>query len=109
MVSHNYKDLIKSFNNLFTENAVVDVKDGWYIMILNLLKIISNHNQLKNSNIKILSIKNKFGRLRVYLSEYNDYLDGVLDTFEEQSFYICEKCGNQVLSSGFGTLCNNCK
>ena len=55
-------------------------------MVLNLLKIISNHNRLKNSDIKILSIKNKFGKLRVHLSEYNDYLDGVLDAFEEQSF-----------------------
>lgn len=109
MISHNYKNLIKSFEDVFPEHSVIDIKDGWYIMVLNLLKIISNHNRLKNSDIKILSIKNKFGKLRVYLSEYNDYLDGVLDAFEEQSFYICEKCGNQVSSSGFGTVCNNCK
>jgi len=109
MVGHNYKNLIKSFKDLFVEDSLIDVSDGWYIMVLNVLNIISSHNNIKNSEIKVLSIKSKFGRLRIYLSEYDDYLDGVLDAFEKQSFYICERCGNQVLSSGFGTLCLKCK
>lgn len=45
----------------------------------------------------IQQVKEKFGTLRIYTSNVDPYLDGLIDMAEEMSEHICEECGNKGL------------
>ena len=57
-------------------------------------------------------VKQKFGGLRFYASNCDDYVYGVISMAETISWRICENCGSagtKSTNSGWVTmLCNNC-
>ena len=60
----------------------------------------------------VAQIKEKFGTLRIYCDNVNDYAAGVFDMAESLSGMTCEKCGargKQTGSSWIHTLCENCE
>lgn len=79
-------------------------------------------NEQINFNFKLLKeeeeklpiveqVKQKFGTLRLYCDNTNDYSNGIIDMAEEMSAFVCEKCGNKGKERGGGwivTLCENC-
>jgi len=40
-------------------------------------------------------IKEKFGTLRIYTSQLDPYIEGMIEMAEDMSEHICEKCGNK--------------
>lgn len=66
--------------------------EGWYILIDDMLTTMSNSVR-KFSNIDVLQIKEKFGTLRVHMSVYDSYTQGIIDMAETQSKHTCEQCG----------------
>jgi hypothetical protein len=59
----------------------------------------------------VAQIKEKFGTLRFYCDNVNDYARGVIDMTEALSAEICEVCGGRGKHVGgrwVQTLCENC-
>jgi len=59
----------------------------------------------------VVQIKEKFGTLRFYCDNTNDYARGVIDMTEALSAEICEVCGGRGRRVGgrwVQTLCENC-
>ena len=63
-------------------------------------------------HIVLDQIKEKFGTLRIYYTDYSksqEYISGVFDFAEAMSVHICEECGKQGKTRGdlswMKTLC----
>ena len=52
--------------------------------------------------------KQKFGTLRLYCSNTNDYSDGIISMAERMSEYICDICGNSGKLSGTNSASTTC-
>lgn len=67
--------------------------------------------QDKKDDIFILQLKEKYGILTQYFSEYTDELDSVIDKYEELSKKTCIKCGKlreNVIANKNLLYCNDC-
>ena len=86
----------------------LEVGDGWY----DLLDVL--FSQLQSHDVTLAQVKEKYGRLRVYLDSYpesRDAIDAIIETCETLSGRICENCGNKGKIRGKGwlvTLCDSC-
>lgn len=70
--------------------------DGWFDLIYYLCANIQNYitsNHMPQP--KILQIKEKFGKLRFYISESDDYIRGMKWMAETISGMTCEICGEK--------------
>jgi hypothetical protein len=57
-------------------------------------------------------IKEKFGTLRFYYNNGDDYIDGVVQMAEQMTSCTCEECGAPGKSNGGGWIsvrCNDCR
>jgi hypothetical protein len=84
--------------NLYKKLSYIECDEGWFNLIKSLSTIIEN--KLKDMDpsvvegIYIVQIKEKFGGLRFYISEYTPFFEGAIELAEALSFTICETCGN---------------
>lgn len=58
-------------------------------------KTEQNFEEYKSNMPLIQQVKEKFGMLRIYTSQLDIYMDGLIDMAEEVSGHICEECGNK--------------
>ena len=75
----------KKYDDFFTEERVADV----------LAKAEKDFKECLETLPKIEQIKEKFGSLRIYLSQTNDYIDGLVNLAETLSAITCERCGDK--------------
>lgn len=78
---------------------------GWNKLIEPLQK------KADEEGVKVLQIKEKFGGLRFYTERCSDELNTMINKAEDESYTICEYCGNSgSLQKGnwLKTLCNDC-
>lgn len=84
----------------------ISIGDGW----LPLLKSCMDDLLKVGWDRRFFQIKEKFGGLRFYLSEYNDELSKIIDFYERESVKICEVCGQKGEKrtdiSWYKTLCD---
>src|SRR3972149_3290356 len=95
------KKLINKYPKAFMQNELeISCHDGWYNLIEQACNIIQQYldwNNIKEEKIrqiKFVQIKEKFGGLRLYYNEGDDYIRGVIDMVENISYITCEICGN---------------
>jgi len=101
--------------------------DGWFDIINSACKNIQHHTDLKRKQEPYASmsdeefeeshqpiaaqVKEKFGGLRFYVDNADDYTSGVIAMAESISYRTCETCGAPGKQTGRGwirTLCENC-
>ena len=101
--------------------------DGWYDIIDAACKNIQNHVNWKRKTDPFSSmtdeefdeihqpvaaqVKEKFGGLRFYVDNADEYTEGVIALAESLSYRTCEKCGNKGIMRKGGwikTLCDGC-
>lgn len=89
--------------------------DGWYKLIYDCMDEIENLYEEKGANIDTLiieQIKEKFGGLRVYLSNYIDGVDDIITKYENKCYEVCEICGDvgKLRRNGgwYRTVCDAC-
>ena len=101
--------------------------DGWYAIVESLCSNIQNHIDWKRrgEQFKDLSdeefdeehqtvavqVKEKFGGLRFYVNNEDDYVRGAISMAESMSYRTCEECGDQGKGRSGGwirTLCDEC-
>jgi CO dehydrogenase/acetyl-CoA synthase beta subunit len=89
------------FPQLFSKLEWLETLDGWNDLIWELSRIIQDHINSKvpeelKDQIYYTQIKQKFGSLRVYMSNETPYIQGAIDMAEAASAEICEHCGNKA-------------
>jgi len=131
----NYPDIFKQKDLPVTQSLMCfgfDCSDGWYELIYTLCENIKNHVEFHNENVdrfkgaedipewapteylsvQAVQVKEKYGGLRFYLNNYNEYIRGLISMAESMSYRICEKCGVPGKPNGKGwiiTLCTPCR
>jgi hypothetical protein len=61
--------------------------------------------------LQVAQIKQKFGGLRLYIDNMDEYTNGIVAMTENMSWHICEDCGNpgKLREGGwYRTLCDTC-
>ena len=99
--------------------------DGWYNIIDALCANIQNHvDHIRHRypdmsqedfdahhQVVAAQVKEKFGGLRFYVDNADDYVDGAISMAESMSCRTCEECGVPGIRRGGGwirTLCDSC-
>lgn len=101
--------------------------DGWYDLLDTACSNIQHHVDWKRKSEPFAGmsdaefdeihqpvaaqVKEKFGGLRFYVDNCDDYVRGVVAMTESMSYRICEVCGNVGTRRGGGwikTLCDPC-
>lgn len=76
-----------------------EVGDGWFDLIWDLSaqleKLIFKLPENEREFIRATQVKEKFGGLRFYMTMATEEMDEIIHRAEEQSFQICELCGNE--------------
>lgn len=104
------KQLIEKYPKLFSSKQFwgFECGDGWYDILDHLCGAIKEHTY-DSDELTVDQVKEKFGRLRFYLSREDDVLHGMVSMAEHMSGRICETCGNRGETRGeswFVTLCD---
>ena len=101
--------------------------DGWFDIIDTLCLIIQCHTDSKRKQAPFAEmpddefdethqpiaaqVKEKFGGLRFYCDNTDDYIQGAISLAESLSYRICETCGSPGIRRSGGwikTLCDEC-
>ena len=94
--------------------------DGWYTLIDTMCGNIQNHvehvNRSKPEEAHIVceatQVKEKWGGLRFYVQESDDFIKGIINLAESMSYTICSKCGSRAINKKnrgwIYTICDNC-
>lgn len=121
--------LTKSFPNLYRDrfSSILtsclpwgyECNDGWYNILFEasekLEKIIiqlKEDNPLEEHLPKAVQVKEKFGTLRIYLSNETEEMSEIVEEAERISAETCEQCGKLGKSNKYGwieTLCDGCR
>jgi len=107
------KDLCDKFPNIFDKDFYFECDDGWYDIINKLCQHIESHckNNKNIIEVKATQVKEKFGSLRFYISETDDFINGLISMAESVSSITCEACGNKGSKRGKSwvkTYCDLC-
>ena len=98
--------------------------DGWYNIIDAACKNIQSHTDWKRKSQQYASmtdeefdelhqpvavqVKEKFGGLRFYVDNADDYTSGVIAMAESMSYRTCEYCGSPGKQNGKGWIKTTC-
>lgn len=100
--------------------------NGWYDLIDNLCATIVNRRDSVNREgnydyerqeprkkiePQAVQVKAKFGGLRFYIYDSDEYIDGAISLAESMSYHICENCGSSASNPDMMidfTLCKKC-
>ena len=118
MNTENTKKLFKDFPKLYrghklpiSENLMgfgFECDDGWFNLIYELSGKISK----LDPDCMAVQVKEKFGGLRFYTYSSSDECYDLIDKYENQSYKICETCGDKGKvrddHGWFKTLCTKC-
>lgn len=99
--------LLKEFPGLFNLDIGFCCGDGWYKLIRELSKDLYKIKKVKD--FKAIQVKEKFGGLRFYIEPDSKAAQELIDIAQENSFYICEECGESGalrIAGWLRTLCD---
>ena len=95
----------------------ISCDDGWYDLINKTCQDLNQYIKLnKNNSIQLpqfYQIKQKFGRLRIYIDNANNEIRSMMRNIENFSSIVCEKCGSTKSVEQHGSiwiksLCKKC-
>jgi uncharacterized protein (DUF2141 family) len=106
-----YKEFVyKKFEDCFDYSPVF----SWNTVIADIIVVIKRReDQHEDLDYKIMQVKNKFGGLRIYVEDSDDFLRGVISMAEIQCSKICNTCcsyGKDKIQTGAYTAqqCTSC-
>jgi hypothetical protein len=102
--------LLDKYPKLFSNQQFwgFECGDGWYDILDHLCGAISQYTY-DADDLYVDQIKEKFGRLRFYLSREDDVIHGMITLAEYMSGHTCEMCGERGqlrTGSWLVTLCD---
>lgn len=118
------KKLVEAFPSLFRdinkspqESCMVfgcECGDGWFNLIWETCERLEQAKQTERVDVYFCQVKEKWGRLTIYLNNYQDKYEKIIDDAEKHSAYVCEECGDTKFAKlrydGWARcLCNKCE
>jgi hypothetical protein len=103
------------FPQLFAKLEWLETGDGWDKLIEYMCIVIQEYIEYKipeelREQVYFTQIKQKFGFLRIHMSQQIPYIQGVITMADAMSGSICEKCGQTGSVRNVGnwltTLCD---
>ena len=87
--------------------------EGWYDILDRLFGFIQVYvDEFEKPQPKVTQVKEKFGGLRVYLTNTDDTINRMIDIAEQQAEQTCEYCGKPGHARNdmtwIKTLCDEC-
>jgi hypothetical protein len=90
----------------------IECGKGWRSLYQPILDKIKEINESSDDRIEVTQVKEKFGRLEIYLDRYTDELLDMINEASEASGCMCEECGEPAEPSEVGgwiyQLCDKC-
>ena len=83
----------------------LEVGDGWYDLLDGLFAAMVQLGE----DVRLTQVKEKFGRLRVYIDGGSDAVHDLIDEHEVLSGEICEVCGKSGWLHGTNWLMVRCE
>ena len=71
----------------------IECGDGWLDLIDRCLQELYDYKIAHNAKFKVQCIKEKFGGIRIHLSQFDDDLWAIIQKYEEEASRTCEDCG----------------
>ena len=109
--------LIEKFPKLISSEVRrwgIAIGDGWYHLVYHLCKHLQSYiDANRKPQIEVVQIKEKFGGLRFYCDNTDEYTQGIISHAEYLSEWMCEMCGS-LEDVGFyragwiKTVCKKC-
>ena len=95
--------LREQFPELVPQNIRFECGDGWYAVLQKLLLDIAMHAVASGLNPTVVSVREKYGSLRVHLNEDYPHIRDLLLDAENASEKICDICGGPgtLIDDGF--------
>lgn len=93
--------LITKYPDQFKNLKYIECGDGWYDIIDRACYLIQRHIEFKNKKDKTIidfywtQIKEKFGGLRAYCYNADEFIRGAIDMAESMSYITCEVSGDK--------------
>jgi|SRR5882672_3645114 len=121
MKEENIDKLVSRYPNLYMHMKYFECANGWYALIdelsSELEKLIIDFNKTPDHEPEFtccfaVQVKEKFGGLRFYMSCETDKMSDLIRKSEEDSYKICELCGDPGKPNNNGwitTLCDKCR
>ena len=104
--------LHEDYPNLF-KRIFFECGSGWYELLNELAKKITDHCKDKGIEIHASQVKEKYGGLRFYVDSATDEIYDLIDQAEKKSFDICEICGElgtlRTDNKWCSVRCHDCK
>ena len=90
----------------------VECGKGWKKLYQPILDRVKEINESDEDGIEVTQVKEKFGRLEIYLDKYTDELTDMIKKASEASGHLCEECGEPAEPTEVGgwtyQLCDKC-
>jgi hypothetical protein len=90
-------------------------QDGWFALLWRLCEdlepLAAELERKLGVHFEVLEVKQKFGRLRIFVKHRTDPISELIEVTEAESMRTCEVCGKPgMLRSGesIQTLCDGC-
>jgi hypothetical protein len=85
--------------------------DGWFNLLYQLIEDIKKTNPPEG--FEIFQVKEKFGGLRFYTDGSTYEIENLIETAENKSVTICERCGadaeTKKIKGWYTTICEDCE
>jgi hypothetical protein len=105
------QELGEKYRHILRTPFLFECGDGWFDIVDKALMAMDPI--LREGEIKILQIKEKYGGLRIYTTFTNDALDAIVARAEDEAKKTCEICGREgkmtCTHRWYRTLCPNCE
>lgn len=109
-------EIVKLCPKLFGHLSYFEIEDGWFELVKEMSSkielIISKLDLPEDELIYCVQLKQKYGGLRVYLTNHTPEIDQIIKEAEQKAHQTCEYCGEPGVphnANGWITvLCKNC-
>lgn len=124
MLPDNERKIIEAFPDLFrgvywpvTTSTMAfgcEHRNGWFDLLWETCEKLQSAADRLEVDLYLTQVKEKYGQLVIYLSDYRDEFEEIIEEAEERSASICEVCGDtetaELNSKGWiSCLCNKCR
>lgn len=89
------REIIQKYPKLFGESLICfECGEGWFKLLDELFEKINVIVEKENfEDFRILQVKEKFGRLQIFINYGNDEIYNLINDATEKSTKMCELCG----------------
>lgn len=113
--SKDYAQLIERYPKLYRRCKAIDCGEGWFKIVdelsATLEDMIKELEEEFEETFYATQVKEKYGTLRFYMSQYMDKMDAAIHKAEYLSSKACDICGKAGRLRGnhwVQTLCDKC-